>query len=1525
MRRFRAVTLSLMLAATTAFGVVPPTALQAADTENAQEQEEREIFEVDGITYSVIPGTSNVEVGSGQKGMVDLSGDIAIPETVTDKGTTYTVTGVASRAFLDNVNVTSVKLPDTVTSIGSLSFGRATNLKNVNFPEGLKTIGRSAFMMSALSSAEIPGSVEVIGDTAFSSTSVNKVTLGDGVKKIDDKAFQGCENLTTITIPGSVESIGEDAFASSSVKTVKIEGDGLKNIGVRAFQWDSNLKKISLPASVEVIGDSAFSQCESLEETGLEEAGSHKNLKKIGPNAFLNTKITAITVPAGASFDVTAINNTKDLETINVEEGNADHKSVDGVLYSADGKVLERYPASKKGDYTTAEGTETIMGYAFAESQRLSKITMTEGLTTIENQAFQNSNVEEVNMGPSVKSVGKLAFQNCGNLVSVKLSDSLEDLGDYAFYRNSSLKELTLPSSLKKVGDSVVSGAESLEKVTITSSDLAISKDTFTGIDTASVKFDVETDAQQKALEDAGFAKENITSKHNDPIPAGTTFEVGGTTYKVLTSPNGGQNGTVQFGSGSYFSVADPGEAYEIPSEVTAESGIAKGKKFTVTAIGDQAYYMSFASVKEITIPDTVTTIGKDAFNGLSELKKIKLPANLKEIGANAFSGCSKLESFTQNSVTGATSNYMVKDGVLLTSNGETLVSYPASKKGDEYTVPAGVTNILEGAFDSAANLVELNTGADLITAGKKAFANMSSLKRVTMPSGKSLGDMLFYKDSNLKELTLPDNLKEVPAYLLYNSSGVSSLTIPRSVEKINKDAFSGSALEEITIESTKATAESIVIDGVVSSASYKVAAQSVKDKLIAKGVPAENITVDESLMKEAIKEKKFKKNGIQFEVTQDPEGETSGIVKVSGLDKEAAGAIVIPETVENNGYQYQVTELGQSAIFNQEGITSVTVPASVTKIGVNGINANPDLTEIKFAEGSKLTTVGNGAFADNHALKSIKIPKGVKEFGNYVLAWSYSLDDLSFEEGFTMDTVPVGFVFRASKLNNIDLPKEVTKVSDEAFFECASLEQMDLSKVTSIGRNAFQGCKSLKTLTLSDDLTSIDNGTFANCESLETVKLGKGLTSLGNPNDKTDAEDEHIGVFQGCTSLKSIEIPEGVTTIYENAFKDCASLKEIKLDAKEISDVAGHAFNGVPSDAQYTVQYQKIAKLLMEKAGIKKEQIKVVNVLLDSIAVTQVPEKLKYTAGEDLDLKGGVLTLNYDNGTSKTIDLTADEVKVEGYDANKVGEQKLTISYQDKTTDLVVTVERVQSQSKEIEDLVIKDSPIIRVEAGEPLTITGKTLVVKYADGTEKTKTLSNGDVQFYGFDTAKTGMQDVLMVYHGHCSIVKVHVMEANGTQSQEGTDSQNSTPNQGGTDSQILAPGQQVQVGGSTYLMTGDATAKVVSGKKSSKLVIPATIKVGDKKVKVTEVAAGAFKNHKEIKTLVIGKNVRKIGSNSFKGDKKIKKIVVKSKKIKKIAKTAFKKAGTKKTVVKVPKKMKKTYKRMFKKAGIRGKIR
>ncbi len=242
--------------------------------------------------YYTITSSNTVEVTyyrHPQNNNNFVSGDVVIPSSVTNNGTTYSVTSIGASAFQSCSGLTSVTIPNSITSIGDSAFADCSGLTSVTIGNSVTSIGNYAFYecsgltsstignsvtsigglafynCSSLTSITIPNSVTSIGDSAFADCSgLTSITIGNSVTSIGGSAFENCSSLTSVTIPNSVTLISEWAFLGCSGLTSVTIPNSVTSIGVGAFADCSGLTSATIPNSVTSIADCAFVNCSSL-------------------------------------------------------------------------------------------------------------------------------------------------------------------------------------------------------------------------------------------------------------------------------------------------------------------------------------------------------------------------------------------------------------------------------------------------------------------------------------------------------------------------------------------------------------------------------------------------------------------------------------------------------------------------------------------------------------------------------------------------------------------------------------------------------------------------------------------------------------------------------------------------------------------------------------------------------------------------------------------------------------------------------------------------------------------------------------------------------------------------------------------------------------------------------------------------------------------------------------------------------------------------------------------------------------
>lgn len=377
------------------------------------------------------------------------------------------------------------------------------------------------------------------------------------------------------------------------------------------------------------------------------------------------------------------------------------------------------------------EYTVTSIGGGFRDRTDITSITISNGIETIGDYAFQNCTaLSSVSIPSSVKTIGSAAFNGCSSLTQLSLPESLETIGSSAF-TGTAITNVTLPAGVTSF-DGAFSGCTKLESVTL----------------------------EEGLSEISGSAFENCTALTSVSIPSGVTriedyaFR-GCTSMQTLSIPS-----TVNY-FGTYVFTDCTGILNincSVPGPIFYDFGTFYGAKFTEVNFGDQ-----------------VTSIGKSAFSGCSTITTVTLGQNVETIDINAFSGCTGLQALSFPS-----SLKTISDG-----------AFCGCKSLKSVNIGSALQSLGSNAFKECFSLSEATIASGTI--GAYAFEHCDSLKTLTLGEGvTTIGEGAFQYCGKLSNVVLSNHLTTIGSAAFYDCSQLASITIPSSVTSIGQWAFSG-------------------------------------------------------------------------------------------------------------------------------------------------------------------------------------------------------------------------------------------------------------------------------------------------------------------------------------------------------------------------------------------------------------------------------------------------------------------------------------------------------------------------------------------------------------------------------------------------------------------------------------------------------------------------------------------------------------------------------------------------------------
>lgn len=503
--------------------------------------------------------------------------------------------------------------------------------------------------------------------------------------------------------------------------------------------------------------------------------------------------------------------------------------------------------------------------------------------------------------------------------------------------------------------------------------------------------------------------------------------------------------------------VAALGSYNGLKDVVVPETVEFEGEEYIVVAVGfSDSYSAVFEdSISSVSLPPTLMSIGRNAFQYRSVIREITVPDLVTEIGISAFEGCSALEN--------------VLLPAALDTLGENAFARCASLRS--IVLPNKIKTIGEGTFIECANLREIALPAALTTIGETAFQN-SGLIRVVLPdSVTSIGQSAFAGCIDLRELVLSDSLSNIGGSAFSYCTALKELTLPGKLVSVGSGAFYDVSLDKLTSLATVPPVLSssfndlytvFVPDG--AGDSYRTA-DIWKDYIIIEGEPLAldiNVDVPGTLGRKVLAE------------TENMED--VNVITLSGsLNEDDIYDIRnrLTDLIAIDMAGTDMTEMPASMFEGRSALQEIVLPAGVQSVGASAMAECRSLRTIELP--ATLTTIGNNAFEYCSRLEEITIPEGVTSIGS---------------EAFSA----------CDSLATITLPSTLTAIPSNAFSSARALRTLNLAEgLQSIGAYAFSSANKLKQVKLPATLQTIENSAFSGCTSLTEMTLPGSLTYCGN------------------------------------------------------------------------------------------------------------------------------------------------------------------------------------------------------------------------------------------------------------------------------------------------------------------------------------------------------------------------------------------------------------------------------------------
>ena len=764
---------------------------------------------------------------------------------------------IPSSAFA-HTQISSVTIPDAVEEIGDYAFYNCRKLTKVNFGtnSNLTRIHYEAFYdCAALPSFTCPAALQYIDGYAFyNCVALGTVTFNAALRGISYNAFMYCRSLKEVDFPAGLEYIDSNSFnGCTSLETVKT--NGLQTIGNSSFKDCTALKSVYFGDGLKRINNEAFYNTPNLtnfydvpqrqiyledrcldasgwfskQDDGVVYFGGNSYAVKGGiENAVIkdgtvlidnrtfkaSTGVKSVHIPSTVKdidfkdvFD--ACGNT--LEAITFDENHEQYKSVDGVVYSKDGKTLIYCPRAKKGTIDVPETVTKINSRSIINCNGITEVNLGVNVSSFDQYDFcYMSSLEAVNVpaaNVNFTSVDGILYNKTKTYLydypnakkgAYTMPDTLQSVYYYAFSEVTGLTELNLSVTMKDFYPSYYGKkSPSLTAINVDENNqwytsvngILYNKDKTVLYIVPENKKGVYTIPDTVTRIDGEYTFRNCTGITTLTIPASVT-SIGD----------------------SYFD-----NCLSISKFVVSEDNTVRAAVNGCLMNKEKDYIYAFPKgAATVTLPESIVSYGRirdAATNNCPNLVTLNLSSKFNDFSSySKFANCPK---FTTLKAASDSSYYTTVDGVLYDKRVSKIIFVPGGKSG-AYTVPATVTDIYDRSFRDATKLTSITFPKNFTSTFDMGYVmeNCNSLTAMNFDSSninytsidgvvynKDVSQLYYVPNGKTGSYTVPETVKTIQNSRAFkNCSNLEEIIFPSGVTSLNFEVTNLNSLKAMTV-----------------------------------------------------------------------------------------------------------------------------------------------------------------------------------------------------------------------------------------------------------------------------------------------------------------------------------------------------------------------------------------------------------------------------------------------------------------------------------------------------------------------------------------------------------------------------------------------------------------------------------------------------------------------------------------------------------------------------------------------------